>query len=230
MSELGPEAMIECHGLCKRFATEAEELTILDDLELEVLRGQSVAIMGPSGSGKSTLLSILGGLDKPSCGSVIVAGLELAGLGASGLTAYRGSTIGFVFQAHYLLKDFDALENVALPAYMAGLPRKQAFERARSILVDVGLEDRLHHLPAHLSGGEKQRAALARALVNAPPLLLADEPTGNLDGVNAAAVRSLLLSLPGKYGTTLVLVTHDPHFADAADRSYELSGGKLTPR
>jgi lipoprotein-releasing system ATP-binding protein len=222
--------MIECLGLCKTFATEAEDLTILSGLDLSVGRGESVAIMGPSGSGKSTLLSILGGLDRPSLGSVRVNGIELAGLPEQRLTEFRGASIGFVFQAHYLLKDFDALENVALPAYMAGMPRKAAFEKARALLADVGLESRLHHLPALLSGGERQRAALARALVNDPPLLLADEPTGNLDAGNASSVRDLIFALSRKYGSTVVLVTHDPHFADSADRSYELSGGRLARR
>ena len=189
-----------------------------------------MAIMGPSGSGKSTLLSILGGLDRPSLGSVRVGGLELAGLAEQLLTEYRRASVGFVFQAHYLLKDFDALENVALPAYMAGIPRRKAFERAKSLLADVGLEGRLHHLPSQLSGGEKQRAALARALVNNPPLLLADEPTGNLDASNAASVRDLVFALSRKYGTTVVLVTHDPHFAAAADRSCELVGGRIELR
>ncbi len=230
MSETRPPAMIECLGLGKTFASAAEDLTILKDLELRVERGEALAIMGPSGSGKSTLLSILGGLDRPSQGSVRVAGIELAGLAEEALTDYRGATVGFVFQAHYLLKDFDALENVALPAYMAGMPRRRAFEKARSLLSDVGLADRLHHLPSQLSGGERQRAALARAMVNDPPLLLADEPTGNLDATNAASVRDLVFALSKKYGTTIVLVTHDPHFADAADRSLELTGGGLRPR
>jgi lipoprotein-releasing system ATP-binding protein len=200
---------------------------VLHDLDLSIEPGSRVAITGASGCGKSTLLSILGGLDKPSGGSLRVGGLHLEALAERELTDYRAGTVGFVFQFHYLLKDFSALENVALPAYMRGEKKAVAYERARVLLSDMGLGDRLDHLPGALSGGERQRAAIARALINKPSLVLADEPTGNLDAVSAKAVRELLFGLSCRYGTTLVLVTHDPEFAAQADQRYVLEDGKL---
>ena len=181
----------------------------------------------PSGSGKSTLLSIIGGLDHATSGSVRVGDWNLPSLGERKRTEYRATCVGFVFQFHYLLKDFDALENVALPAYMCGLPRKEAMDKAEALLSDVGLADRLHHFPSQLSGGERQRTAIARALVNNPPLLLADEPTGNLDSHNALLIRGLLFELAVRHGTTLLLVTHDQGLAGDASTRYELHDGRL---
>jgi lipoprotein-releasing system ATP-binding protein len=221
------EALIECRSLGKSFSSAAEDLSVLSGLDLEVKAGESVAVMGASGSGKSTLLSILGGLDRPSSGFVRVGDWELSAIGERRLTEYRGACVGFVFQFHYLLKDFDALENVALPAYMRGMPKAEALDRARSLLADVGLSARLHHFPAQLSGGERQRAALARALVNAPPILLADEPTGNLDAHNALAVRDLVFDLAARHATTVILVTHDRGLAEAATTRYLLHDGRL---
>jgi lipoprotein-releasing system ATP-binding protein len=221
--------LISCSGLEKTFSSAAEELSILKGVELEVEAGSTHSITGPSGSGKSTLLSILGGLDRATAGQVRVGPWELSALPERRLTEYRASFVGFVFQFHYLLKDFDALENVALPAYMAGLPREKALEKARALLAEVGLAERMGHFPSQLSGGERQRAALARALINDPPLLLADEPTGNLDAPNARKVSELLFELAPRKGTTLIVVTHDPVLAQAAGLRYELRDGILAP-
>jgi len=222
------EAFIELQGVEKRFSSLAEDLAVLVDLDLSVQAGESVSITGASGSGKSTLLSIIGGLDLATKGSVRVGDWDLAGMGERKRTDYRAECVGFVFQFHYLLKDFDAQENVALPALMGGLPREAAMERAAALLESVGLSDRLHHYPSQLSGGERQRAAIARALVNSPPLLLADEPTGNLDAHNALSVRELIFDLVDRLGTTLILVTHDHGLAQAASARYELVNGRLS--
>ncbi|HRY73913.1 MAG TPA: ABC transporter ATP-binding protein [Spirochaetia bacterium] len=223
------EPILEASGLRKVFASQAEELEVLRGVDLRVEAGSRIAITGASGSGKSTLLSILGGLDRSSSGRLRVGPYELSGLPERRLTEYRAAFVGFVFQFHYLLKDFSALENVAIPAYMRSGDRKAAFERARSLLGDVGLEERLDHYPSQLSGGERQRAAIARALVNSPSLVLADEPTGNLDAASARGVRELLFGLSEKYGTTLVIVTHEPGLAAAAGLRYELADGILRP-
>jgi lipoprotein-releasing system ATP-binding protein len=221
------EPLVECRALEKIFASAAEELRVLKDLDLIIEAGSRVAITGASGCGKSTLLSILGGLDRPTGGSVRVGGWRLDSVPERSLTEYRAMTVGFVFQFHYLLKDFSALENVALPAYMRGEPRRDAFARAALLLTDMGLADRLDHVPSKLSGGERQRAAIARALINRPSLVLADEPTGNLDAQSSSAVRDLLFGLSGRYGTTLVLVTHDRGLSALADFRYALAGGRL---
>jgi lipoprotein-releasing system ATP-binding protein len=223
------EPLVECGGLEKTFASAAEELRVLDGLDLRIEAGSRVAITGASGCGKSTLLSILGGLDKATGGSIRVGEWKLDSIAERELTAYRARAVGFVFQFHYLLKDFTALENVALPAYMRGEKKKAAEERAAALLSDMGLGERLDHVPSKLSGGERQRAAIARALINSPPLVLADEPTGNLDAASSRTVRELLFGLSGRYGTTLVLVTHDAALSAEADLRYELSGGRLIP-
>jgi len=223
------EALVECRSLEKTFASAAEDLCVLKDLDLSIEAGSRVAITGASGCGKSTLLSILGGLDRATGGSVRVGEWRLDAVPERNLTDYRAKAVGFVFQFHYLLKDFSALENVALPAYMRGERRGEAFARAAELLSDMGLSERLDHLPSKLSGGERQRAAIARALINRPSLVLADEPTGNLDSQSSLAVRDLLFSLSERYGTTLVLVTHDRDLAVQADFQYALAGGKLGP-
>jgi lipoprotein-releasing system ATP-binding protein len=186
-----------------------------------------VAITGESGSGKSTLLNILGGLDRCDSGSVNVGGIEICGLSESSLTGYRSRRVGFIFQFHYLLKDFTALENVMLPAYMAGMKKKEALEKARALLADVRMEDRLKHFPSQLSGGERQRVAVARSMVNNPDLVLADEPTGNLDPGNSAVVAELLYAGAEKRGKTLIVVTHDETVARRARVRYTLEGGVL---
>jgi len=222
------EPLVECRGLGKTFASAVEELHVLDGLDLTVERGSRVAITGASGCGKSTLLSILGGLDRATGGTVRVDDWRLDSVLERELTEYRAKTVGFVFQFHYLLKDFSALENVALPAYMHGEKRGEAYGRASELLSDMGLGERLDHLPAKLSGGERQRAAIARALINRPSLVLADEPTGNLDAQSARTVRELLYDLSHRYGTTLILVTHDQELAAEADIRYMLQGGRLS--
>jgi lipoprotein-releasing system ATP-binding protein len=226
---MSDEALVECRALAKTFTSEVEELRVLDGLDLTVAKGSRVAITGASGCGKSTLLSIIGGLDRASSGTIRVGAWSLDSVAERELTDYRAGTVGFVFQFHYLLKDFSALENVALPAYMRGVRRDEAFARAAQLLSDMGLAERLDHLPSKLSGGERQRAAIARALINRPSLVLADEPTGNLDAQSSRSVRELLYELSPRYGTTLILVTHDRDLADEADYRYMLEGGRLRP-
>lgn len=221
------EPIIVCESLKKHFTTDAEELKILRDINLVLAPGTTASITGPSGCGKTTLLSILGGLDSPSGGTVRVGPWNLHDLEEDKLSEYRASFVGFVFQFHYLLKDFTALENVALPAYIRGSPRADAFARAGVLLDDLGLGDRKGQYPGKLSGGERQRAAIARALINSPSLVLADEPTGNLDEDNSRVVEDLLVGLAGRYGTTLIVVTHDTRFASRMDARYLLSEGEI---
>ncbi len=224
------ENLIECVGLCKTYTTDAENLAILKELDFSVERGASVAVTGASGSGKSTLLSILGGLDRATSGKVRVGEWRLDSLPEKKLTEYRSLVTGFVFQFHYLLKDLSARENVAMPALMAGKSRREAMERATAILESLGLSGRCDHYPSQLSGGERQRAAIARAIVNQPALVLADEPTGNLDKASAEGVRDILFGLPTSCGATLVLVTHDPGLAATAGKQYLLENGRLSLR
>jgi lipoprotein-releasing system ATP-binding protein len=221
------EPLVQCLGLEKTFTSAAEELHVLRGLDLSVEPGSRIAITGASGCGKSTLLSILGGLDRPTGGTLRVGDVQLESIAERDLTDYRATKVGFVFQFHYLLKDFSALENVALPAYMRGEKKSEAYAKATALLADMGLSERLDHLPSKLSGGERQRAAIARALVNGPSLVLADEPTGNLDSASSRSVRDLLFGLSGRYGTTLILVTHDTFLAAGADIRYVLEDGRL---
>jgi lipoprotein-releasing system ATP-binding protein len=221
------EKLLELRSLSKNYPSGNEELCILKALDWELDEGIRVVISGESGSGKSTLLNIIGGLDKASSGSVRVGSLQLDMLDEKALTAYRRNFVGFIFQFHYLLKDFTALENVMLPAFVGGLPRKAALERARSLLSDVRLDARAGHFPSQLSGGERQRVAVARALVNDPKLILADEPTGNLDPANSAHVAELLFELAKKHGKTLVVVTHDERVAARGDIRVHLEAGSF---
>lgn len=221
------EPLVECAGLCKTFTSAAESLPVLSSLDLSVREAVSCSIMGASGSGKSTLLSILGGLETADAGRVRVGRFDLSSPRTDLLDQYRTRGVGFVFQFHYLLKDFTALENVALPAFLSGTSRKEAWARASDLLKRVGLEGRASHYPSELSGGERQRAAIARALVNRPSLILADEPTGNLDAASALTVRDLLFSLPAESGTTLILATHDTGLAASATLMYRLVSGRL---
>jgi lipoprotein-releasing system ATP-binding protein len=222
------DRVLRCSALRKLFKTEAEVLEILKGVDFELEGGLSSSITGPSGCGKSTLLSILGGLDKPSSGSVVVAGVDISAAGEDELARFRASAVGFVFQSHYLLKDFSALENVMLPAFMLGGDRAKAEAKARPLLEAVGLSDRLNHTPSKLSGGERQRVAIARALINDPSIVLADEPTGSLDEANAKAVEDLLFSIVQERRATLLIVTHDARLADRAQKRYHLSDGILT--
>lgn len=219
--------IIKIENLEKTYKTQSETLTILKDLELRVEAGTKVSIVGQSGSGKSTFLNIVAGLDSVSNGSVKVGDYLVSSLDEQSLASYRSKFIGLVFQFHYLLKDFTALENVFLPAYMAGMKKAEAKEKAEQLLRDVGLSDRMNHLPSELSGGERQRAAVARSLINGPELILADEPTGNLDPSNSKMIGELLFSMVDKYHKTLLLVTHDMNLAQNADICYSIKGGKL---
>ena len=214
-------------NLEKVYETDSEKLTVLKDLNLNVEEGSKIAIVGESGSGKSTLLNIIAGIDSVTSGTV-VAGTEKSGLwevnslNEAKMSEYRSHFIGLIFQFHYLLKDFTALENVYMPALIAGLSKKEAMERAAALLEDVGVRERMNHLPSQLSGGERQRVAAARALINDPTLILADEPTGNLDPANAQKIGELLFSMADKYKKTLVLVTHDMNLAANGDKQLRI--------
>jgi lipoprotein-releasing system ATP-binding protein len=224
----GGDLLLRVENIVKNYASGAETLHILRGISFEAGRGATVAVNGQSGSGKSTLLNILGGLDRCDSGSVRLDGQEITGLSESGLSSYRSRRVGFVFQFHYLLKDFTALENVMLPAYIFGMKKKDALEKARVLLGDVGLEDRLRHFPSQLSGGERQRVAVARSLVNNPDIILADEPTGNLDPQNSGVVAELLYAAAEKWGKTLIVVTHDETVSRRASIRYTLEGGLLS--
>ena len=220
---------VRAAGLTKTYQDGVRRVEVLKGIDLAVEPGEMVAVVGPSGSGKSTLLHLLGALDRPDAGAVAIGGRSLAGLSGARLAGFRNRTIGFVFQFHQLLPDFTALENVMLPGRIAGLEPPRVLERARGLLVEVGLERRLEHFPSELSGGERQRVALCRALALEPPLLLADEPTGNLDPESGETVFELLLSLQERHRTTGVLVTHNPEIARRCTRTLRLDGGVLHP-
>jgi putative ABC transport system ATP-binding protein len=218
-------ALIEADGLSMNYAIGARPVPVLRGVSLRIEAGSRVAIAGPSGSGKTSLLLLLAGLERPAAGRIRFAGTDLATLDADGLADLRRDRIGIVFQSFHLLPSLSALDNAALPLQMAGAAG--AREAATQMLARVGLQDRLHHRPSQLSGGEQQRVAIARALVHRPSLLLADEPTGNLDDQTAESVRDLLFGLNRELGTTLVLVTHDLDFAARCDRVLRLHDGQL---
>ena len=220
---------ISVSGLRKVFPNGGQRLEVLTDATFSLESGEKVAIIGESGSGKSTLLSLIAGLDIPDGGSIEVGSQTIHDLDEDGLTRYRSTTVGLVFQFHYLLRDFSALENVMLPAMIGNRSRTEIHEEASELLVSVGLDDRLHHLPAQLSGGERQRVALARSLINRPPLVLADEPTGNLDDKNSRVVEEILLSLVEEGGRTLILVTHNRELARRVGGVLQLETGCLNP-
>lgn len=209
--------------------TDGHDIQVLRGLDLAVRRGETVAIVGPSGTGKSTLLHLLGALDLPTAGEVRLGGERVAELGDERLAALRNRHVGFVFQFHHLLRDFDALENVMMPQLVAGVRRSAAEDRARGLLDQVGLAGRLRHEPSKLSGGEQQRVAVARALANEPPLLLADEPSGNLDVDTSERLHDLLFRLVERHDSALVVVTHNRSLAGRAGRVLRLSGGVLEP-
>jgi lipoprotein-releasing system ATP-binding protein len=227
-------ALLELKNVTKHYAAPdaGESLTVLGDVNLQVQRGEAVAIVGPSGSGKSTLLNIMGGLDTPSSGEVLLDGNNLARLGERELAAVRNREIGFVFQLHHLLPQCSVLENVLIPTLAAstGSTAAETEQRARQLLQHVGLESRLHHRPGQLSGGERQRVAVVRALINHPKLLLADEPTGALDRASAEALADLLVELNREEAVALVVVTHWPELAARMPRGFELRNGTLAQR
>jgi lipoprotein-releasing system ATP-binding protein len=220
---------IRARGLRKVYRDAGREVEVLRRVDLDIAGGELVAIVGPSGSGKTTLLNVLGGLDRPDEGSVEVGGTRLGDLDRDRLATFRNRTIGFVFQFHQLLPDFTALENVMLPGRIAGQSAREAAQRARELLGEVGLDDRLEHYPAELSGGEQQRVAMCRALFLQPPLLLADEPTGNLDPATGRRVFELLVELHERHRMTAVLVTHNPEVAERCAKIWRLDEGVLSP-
>ncbi|MGD1094096.1 MAG: ABC transporter ATP-binding protein [Bryobacteraceae bacterium] len=219
--------ILQAHALTKIIDTGTHRVEILRGVDLEVPAGQFVAIVGASGSGKSTLLGLLAGLDTPTSGSIVIDDTEIAGLSEDKLAVVRGRKIGFVFQSYQLIPTLTAEENVLLPHELAGGDVRDGLARARKLLESVGLADRLDHYPIQLSGGEQQRVALARAFMMKPPILMADEPTGNLDTANGAHVLDLLISLNRQEGTTLVLVTHDASLTSRADRIVTVRDGKI---
>jgi lipoprotein-releasing system ATP-binding protein len=225
----GNGAVLSARGVCRSFREGSTTLDVLTGVELTVARGERLAVIGASGSGKTTLLQILGGLDQPDAGVVEVAGRNIHALTEQERSALRNRTIGFVYQFHHLLPEFSALENVAMPLLVRRERTAIAAARARELLTRVGLAARLHHRPHQLSGGERQRTAVARALVTSPALVLADEPTGNLDGRNAEQLFALMLQLNRELGTSLVVVTHDSRLASRMDRVLELSARGLRP-
>lgn len=219
--------IIEIKDLEKTYVSKGESLTVLKDLSFSIEEGTRTAIVGSSGNGKSTLLNIISGIDTATSGFVKVGKYELSKMTEKDLCKYRSEFIGLVFQFHYLLKDFTALENIFLPAYMAGKNKKIAMEKAESLLREIGLYERKNHLPSELSGGERQRVAVARSLINDPKIILADEPTGNLDPENAALISDLLYGVSEKYSKTLVIVTHDIEVAKKAQIIYRLQDKQI---
>jgi len=216
--------MIELRGVSKTVQSGAHPLTILHPLDYSIAAGQFVAIVGPSGSGKSTLLGLLAGLDAPSTGEIVIDGIDITRLSEDALARLRGEKIGFVFQFFHLVPSLTAVENISVPMEIAG--RRDAMARARQLIGEVGLADRAHHYPSQLSGGEQQRIAIARALANDPPIVLADEPTGNLDSGTGRIILDLLLNVRRTRGATLVLVTHDAELAALADTRLTLRDGR----
>ncbi len=221
---------IEAVGLSKAYeSTDGRTLTVLDDLDLAVAPGESVAIVGESGCGKSTLLHLLGLLDQPTKGTIHLGGHSVRDQPPANLAGLRNRFVGFVFQFHHLLREFSALENAMMPALIALQDPEQAAQKAKEVLRWVGLGERLDHKPWQLSGGEQQRVAVARALANDPPILLADEPSGNLDARTSARLHELLFRVRDERGTAMVVVTHDHKLAEQADRVLQLTEGQLSP-
>ncbi len=218
---------IVIENLCKSYNTGTEILPIIKNLNLSVESNTRIILTGSSGSGKSTLLNLISGMDNLTSGKIIVDNYNVHSLDDITLSNFRATSIGLIFQFHYLLKDFTALENVMMPAYMTGMSKAKAIEKARDLIVEVGLKDRMNHLPSQLSGGERQRIAVVRSMINNPGIILADEPTGNLDEANSIKVEELLFELVSNHGKTLILVTHDTSLVDRGDRHLKLENGVL---
>ncbi|MFN0088481.1 MAG: ABC transporter ATP-binding protein [Blastocatellia bacterium] len=217
--------MIQLSNVSKVVTSGSEQLTILHSLDLEIPRGQFISVIGPSGSGKSTLLGLIAGLDAPTSGRIVLDGHEITKMDEDDLAELRGNLVGFIFQSFHLIPSLTAYENILTPMEIMGLAR--AGEKAQALLDEVGLHDRGHHYPSQLSGGEQQRVAIARAFANDPRILLADEPTGNLDSRNGGHIFDLLLNLNRERETTLLLVTHDHQLANLADRKISLADGRI---
>ena len=215
--------MIQAKGIEKSFGT----LKVLKGIDFSAAKSEVVSIMGASGAGKSTLLQILGSLSSPDAGTLLIDGVDVVNLKGKDLADFRNIKVGFVFQFHHLLPEFTALENVMLPALIAGRPRKEALAEAEHLLIDMGLAGRLTHKPSELSGGEQQRVAIARALINNPSVLFADEPSGNLDSKTKEEIHNLFFLLREKYGQTIIIVTHDPDLAKMCDRSLYMIDGQF---
>ena len=215
--------MIKIENITKSFG----DLQVLKGINMEIAKGEIVSIVGPSGAGKTTLLQIIGTLDRPDSGTVVIDGTEVAQLSSNRLSDFRNKHVGFVFQFHQLLPEFTAIENIMIPAYIAGKNTSAAKARAQELLDFMGLSDRAHHKPNQLSGGEKQRVAVARALVNEPSVVLADEPSGSLDSKNKAELHQLFFDLRDKYGMTFIIVTHDESLAELTDRTICLKDGRI---
>ncbi len=220
--------LLQCRALCKRYQEGSAQTDVLRDVTFSLQHGELMAIVGSSGSGKSTLLHLLGGLDAPTSGDVVFDGQALNTMSSSAKAALRNRELGFIYQFHHLLPDFNALENVAMPLLIGKTGKAEAQQRAREMLAGVGLEKRAHHRPSELSGGERQRVSIARALVNRPRLVMADEPTGNLDVRNADAIFELLGELNIRQGTAFLVVTHDLHLAKRLSRQMQMRDGRLS--
>jgi len=215
--------MLSAQNLFKKYAT----FTVVNNVSLNVAKGEIVSIIGPSGAGKSTLLHLVGALDKPDSGTVLIEGTDILQLPARRQAKFRNSHIGFVFQFHHLLPEFSAIENVSVPLWIKGVGKKEAMQQAAEMLNVVGLGGRLENKPSELSGGEQQRVAIARALVNSPSVVMADEPTGNLDSANAHALHNLFLQLRDKFGQTFIMITHNDALAKMTDRTLTMQDGKI---
>jgi putative ABC transport system ATP-binding protein len=219
--------MIQCRGVSKSYHKGSTIVTPLEALDLDVPKGEFLALMGPSGSGKTTLLNLLSGIDSPTAGSLVIAGTEISKLSRRDITKWRANHVGYIFQLYHLVPVLTAFENVELPLLLSPLSKSERHARVETALALVGLGDRIHHTPSELSGGQEQRVAIARAMVADPPLLVADEPTGDLDRESATRILDLLRQLAAEFGKTIVMVTHDAKAAAAADRILHLEKGQL---